>query len=72
MTYKVKNCYSCPAHTDIGCLLGYERDAVNCNINGPKGSGHITIYSPKQGCHKPKTIKEFSKRFKNKYEPQLK
>lgn len=44
---KAKDCYGCPAHTDSKCLLGYERDAVNCNINGPKGGGHITIYSLK-------------------------
>ena len=65
MTYKVKNCYGCPAHTDSKCLLDYERDAVNCNINGPKGGGHITIYSPKECCHKPKTQKEFFKRLNN-------
>ena len=66
MAYKVKNCYGCPAHTDSKCLLDYERNAVNCNINGPKGGGHITIHSPKECCHKPKTIKEFLERFKNK------
>ena len=60
---KVKNCYGCHAHTDSKCLLDYERDAVNCNINGPKGGGHITIYSPKECCHKPKTYKEFTMRF---------
>ena len=65
MPRKAKSCYNCSAHTDSTCLLGYERDAVNCNINGPKGGGHITIYSPKQCCHKPKTVKEFSMRFNN-------
>ena len=60
MARKVKNCYSCPAHTDGCCLLGYERTQENCNIIGPKGMGHVTICSPKECCHKPKTIKEFS------------
>ena len=67
MTYKAKNCYNCPAHTDSKCLLDYERYAVNCNIKGPKGSGHITIYSPKECCHKPRTQKEFFKRWKGEY-----
>ena len=64
MARKAKSCYDCPAHTDGCCLLGYERTQENCNITGPKGMGHVTIYSPKQCCHKPKTVKEFSKRLK--------
>ena len=61
---KVKNCYGCLAHTEGYCLLGYERNKENCNIAGPKGMGHTTIYSSKECCHKPKTIKEFLKRLK--------
>lgn len=65
MVRKVKNCYGCPAHTDSKCLLGYERNNVYENVKGPKGIGHIVIYSPKTCCHKPKTVKEFSKRLRN-------
>lgn len=66
MTRKVKNCYGCPADGGAtGCLLKHERNKVFENVVGPKGGGHIIIYSPKECCHKPKTIKKFSKRFTN-------
>lgn len=66
MVRKVKNCYGCPADGGaIGCLLKYERNKVFENIVGPKGLGCLTIYSPKECCHKPKTVKEFAKRLKN-------
>lgn len=61
---KVKNCYDCPAHTTTNCLLGYTRDRQFINVAGPKGLGHIEIYSPKSCCHKPRTQKEFIKRLK--------
>ena len=64
MSNKVKNCYGCPAHTESLCLLGYKRNESNCNIKGYKGGGHVTIYSPKICCHKPKTQKEFIQRLK--------
>ena len=63
MARKVKNCYGCPADIGTGCLLNYERDAVFEYIRGPKGCGHITVYSPKICCHKPKTQKEFFNRW---------
>ena len=57
---KAKNCYNCIAfsynnrrYNNGGCLLGYN---VTYNF--------ITdLYSPKECCHKPKTYKEFTRRF---------
>ena len=63
MVRKTKSCYGCPAHTESICLLGYKRTTTNCNIIGPKGGGHLTVYSPVECCHKPKTQKEFFKRW---------
>ena len=63
MSRKAKSCYNCPAHTESYCLLGYQRNYVFENVKGPKGIGHIVICSPKECCHKPKTVKEFSKRY---------
>ena len=69
MTRKAKNCYGCPAETIFDyqerstyCLLNYERVQEIVFVKG------ITTYrySPKECCHKPKTVKEFSKRLKNK------
>ena len=63
MTRKAKNCYDCIAFSlnnrytqNGGCLLGYEQiyDSVK------------DFYIPKECCHKPKTIKEFSERCKNR------
>lgn len=67
MVRKVENCYGCPADGIIGCLLGYERNKKYENMRGPRGLGCITIYSPKECCHKPKTVKEFAKRLKELY-----
>lgn len=65
MTRKVKNCYGCPADSgNIGCLLRYERNEEHPYIKGPKGYAHVTVYSPKECCHKPKTVKEFVKRWR--------
>ena len=60
---KVKNCYGCPANDSIGCLLGYERNETNKNVNFEGRCGHITIYSPKICCHKPKSVKDFFNRW---------
>lgn len=68
MVRKVENCYGCPADGGAtGCLLRHERNIKYENIKGPKGLCHITIYSPKECCHKPKTMKEFAKRVKELY-----
>lgn len=68
MARKVKNCYGCPADGgEIGCLLKHERNIKYENIKTPKGLGHVTVYSPKECCHKPKTMKEFAKRVKGLY-----
>lgn len=65
MTRKVENCYGCPAdNSAIGCLLGHKRNIKYENMKGPKGLACITIYYPKECCHKPKSIKEFVKRWK--------
>ena len=62
MSRKAKSCYNCIAFSfnnrhcnNGGCLLGY--DVIYNPITD--------LYSPKECCHKPKTIKEFSKRFNN-------
>lgn len=58
---KAKSCYNCIAHSvnNIGynnaiCLLGY--DMVYNNQTG--------LYSPKECCHKPKSVKELVKRLR--------
>lgn len=58
---KAKSCYNCIAHNvnNIGnnngiCLLGY--DMVYNSQTG--------LYSPKECCHKPKSVKEFVKRLR--------
>ena len=65
MVRKAKSCYNCPAHSlnnrrsnNGGCLLGYS--LVYDKITD--------MYSPKECCHKPKTVKEFSKRWLNKFD----
>lgn len=63
---KVTNCYGCHADSSTGCLLGYEREAEQWYIQGPKGRGHITTYAPKECCHKPRTLKEFTRRFNDR------
>lgn len=60
---KVKNCYGCPAHDTTGCLLGFERNETIKNIKLGGLSGYITIYSPKICCHKPKSVKDFFKKW---------
>lgn len=68
MARKVENCYGCPADGGAtGCLLRYKRNIRYENMKGPKGLACITIYSPKECCHKPKTMKEFAKRVKGLY-----
>lgn len=60
---KAKSCYSCIAFSynnrhcnNGGCLLGYEQlyDSVK------------DMYSPKECCYKPRTLKEFSRRFNDR------
>ena len=63
MSCKVKDCYGCPADGIDCCLLGYDRILKYEYFIGPKGGGHHKVYSPKECCHKPKTIKEFTKRW---------
>lgn len=60
---KVKDCYGCPAHTNICCLLGFERNKTNKNVNFGGIRGCVTIYSPKICCHKPKSSKYFFKKW---------
>ena len=62
MPRKANSCYNCPAHNynnrhcnNGSCLLGYDL-TYNTKIDS---------YSPKECCHKPKTIKEFLKRLNN-------
>lgn len=57
---KAKSCYNCIAfsynnrrYNNGGCLLGY--DVTYNSITD--------LYSPKECCHKPKTYKEFTRRF---------
>lgn len=62
MVRKVKNCYGCPADGGAtGCLLKYKRDERYERFN----KVNLLIYSPKECCHKPKTVKEFIRRWKN-------
>ena len=63
MSCKVKDCYGCPADGIDCCLLGYDRILKYEYFIGPKGGGHHKVYSPKECCHKPKTIKEFTKTY---------
>lgn len=58
---KAKTCYNCIAHSVNNirsnngiCLLGYPM--VYNNQTG--------LYSPKECCHKPKSVKEFVKRLR--------
>lgn len=68
MARKVENYYGCPADGGAtGCLLRCKRNIRYENMRGPKGLACLTIYFPKECCHKPKTIKEFAKRLKELY-----
>ena len=67
MPIKAKSCYRCPAESIFDyqtgatcCLLNYNREEQVLIVNGVV----VYKYSPKECCHKPKTIKEFSKRLK--------
>ena len=60
---KAKSCYNCIAFNynnrrcnNGGCLLGYD---VTYNST-------TDLYSPKECCHKPKTYKEFTRRFNDR------
>ena len=66
MANKVKNCYGCPADTYGMCLLGYKREFEYGYVDTPFGTHTCKISYPIECCHKPKTVKEFKKRLKDK------